>query len=71
MKTLSDTTGASSVNAHSVPVGEENYMAFLLRLWRSDCDHPWHASLIPVGAEDQVIHFADLEALLVFLQSVR
>lgn len=70
MKSLSDSAVEYSVQVRTAPGHDENYLAFLLRLWRSNSGHPWHASLIPVGAEDQVRHFGDLEELLAYLQSV-
>jgi hypothetical protein len=50
-----------------VPDTHPIYQAFLLRLWRGDEGSPWRASLVPVGAEQQ-IHFSDLEDLLGFLR---
>jgi hypothetical protein len=50
-----------------VPDSRTCYQAYLLRLWRGDEGSPWRASLVPVGAEQQ-IHFSALEDLLGFLR---
>lgn len=50
--------------------GNQTYQAFLLRLWRSEVRQPWHASLIPVDAQEQAVHFASVEHLAAFLQTV-
>jgi hypothetical protein len=43
-----------------------DYQSYLLRLWRTGMRGAWRASLQNTATE-QVIHFADIAALLAFL----
>jgi hypothetical protein len=52
-------------NADHKPLA--NYHAVLVRMWRDDVASPWRASAQRVGSDD-VLRFASLEHLFVFLQ---
>lgn len=45
----------------------ENYQAVLVRMWRDDVGSPWRASAQRAGSDD-LLRFASLEHLFVFLQ---
>jgi hypothetical protein len=49
-----------------MPTSQADYQSYLLRLWRTGADGAWRASLQNTATE-QVIHFADIGALLAFL----
>ncbi len=42
------------------------HQSFLLRLWREEGDHAWHASLQNTGTE-KTVHFANMDLLFAFL----
>jgi hypothetical protein len=46
---------------------EDNYQAYLLRLWRDDGQTPWRASLQEAQA-GQLISFASVAQLVAFLE---
>lgn len=43
--------------------------SYVVRLWRADCRGPLRATVIDVARPDELQHFADLDALFVFLQA--
>lgn len=47
----------------------EQYLAFLLRLWREDVKAPWRA-MLENPHTDERHGFADLEELIAFLQKI-
>ncbi len=49
---------------------ETNYQAYLLRLWRDGPSNRWRASLQSTKTSDAQL-FADVQALLAFLQTQR
>jgi hypothetical protein len=49
-----------------VNTSHPNYRSYLLRLWRAERQDAWRASL-QCTATAQLLHFADVEAMLAFL----
>ncbi len=49
-----------------VITGRRNYQSYLLRLWRAERQDAWRASLQST-ATAQLLHFADVEAMIAFL----
>lgn len=46
--------------------GPGTYQSYLLRLWRAESQGAWRASLQSTATE-QLLHFADVEAMIAFL----
>jgi hypothetical protein len=51
-----------------LPTQPAEYHSFLLRVWRSNPQQPWHASTQST-ATGEYQHFATIELLIEFLQS--
>jgi hypothetical protein len=49
-----------------VNTGPRDYRSYLLRLWRAERQDAWRASLQST-ATAQLLHFADVEAMIAFL----
>ncbi len=49
-----------------VITGHRTYQSYLLRLWRAERQDAWRASLQST-ATAQLLHFADVEAMIAFL----
>jgi len=47
---------------------QTEYRSYLVRLWRSSDNEPWHVMTEQIGSNERLM-FANLESLLDFLQS--